>query len=197
MSYTTTEEFGVLHALHVRGLTTAGPLAESTGTPQSEVQKILDDSVARGLARSCNGRVHGYMLTAGGRERHLALHRQEVGEEQREALEPAYQAFLAPNRRFKELTTTWQTDGASDPLDMLDSLRSLHSELTDLLRTATAAVERMGRYQPRFDSALRRFAGGDHDALAKPMSGSYHDVWMELHQDLLVTLGRERTAEDG
>jgi len=29
------------------------------------------------------------------------------------------------------------------------------------------------------------------------MSGSYHDLWMELHQDLMCTLGRERTAADG
>ncbi len=44
--------------------------------------------------------------------------------------------------------------------------------------------------------ALDAFRGGDDDALAKPLSGSYHDVWMELHEDLLATLGRERTDAD-
>lgn len=197
MSYTTTEEFGVLHALRVRGLSTAEPLAEATGIPQSEVQKILDDAVARGLARSRNGRVQGYMLTGAGRERHAALHPREVTDEQQVDLEPAYEAFLEPNRRFKALTTAWQTEGAGDTTSVLCDLQSVHSDLTRLLKTAAGAVPRMSRYQPRFDAALGRFAAGEQEALAKPLTGSYHDVWMELHEDLLVTLGRERTSADG
>lgn len=197
MSYTTTEEFGVLHALRVRGLSTAEPLAEATGIAQSEVQKILDDAVARGLARSRTGRVHGYMLTGDGRERHSALHPREVSDEQHDALLPAYEAFLEPNRRFKTLTTQWQTEGAGDTATVLSALQSIHAELVGLLKTAADTVARMGRYQPRFEAALGRFAAGDQEALAKPLSGSYHDVWMELHEDLLVMLGRERTAEDG
>jgi len=27
------------------------------------------------------------------------------------------------------------------------------------------------------------------------MCGSYHDVWMELHEDLILTQGIDRTAE--
>jgi len=27
------------------------------------------------------------------------------------------------------------------------------------------------------------------------MCGSYHDVWMELHEDLILTLGIDRAAE--
>ena len=34
------------------------------------------------------------------------------------------------------------------------------------------------------------------DAVAKPLSGSYHDVWMELHEDLILTQGIDR-AEEG
>ena len=29
-------------------------------------------------------------------------------------------------------------------------------------------------------------------SLTKPLTGSYHDVWMELHEDLLLTLGLAR-----
>jgi hypothetical protein len=28
------------------------------------------------------------------------------------------------------------------------------------------------------------------------MADSYHDIWMELHQDLLVTMQLQRTAAD-
>ena len=30
-----------------------------------------------------------------------------------------------------------------------------------------------------------------------PLSDSYHDVWMQLHEDLLLTLGRDRSTADG
>jgi hypothetical protein len=29
------------------------------------------------------------------------------------------------------------------------------------------------------------------------LTRSYHDVWMELHEDFLVTLARDRSAADG
>lgn len=45
--------------------------------------------------------------------------------------------------------------------------------------------------------AVERLRQGDPDALAKPLSHSYHDVWMELHEDLLNSLGRETSEADG
>ena len=57
-------------------------------------------------------------------------------------------------------------------------------------------IERFSAYGPRFAKALARLRAGDLDAFTRPLSGSYHDVWMELHQDLIVTLGMTRTAAD-
>ena len=37
---------------------------------------------------------------------------------------------------------------------------------------------------------------GDHQLFTGVMCGSYHDVWMELHEDLILTLGIDR-AEEG
>jgi hypothetical protein len=58
-------------------------------------------------------------------------------------------------------------------------------------------MERFGRYGNRFSAALRRVVAGNVDAFTKPRSGSYHDVWMELHQHLLFTLDRQRIDADG
>ena len=197
MSYTTTDEFGVLHALKVRGMSTAEPLAEGTGITRIAVQQILDDAVARGLARSrTGGRVQGYMLTSGGQQRRAALQAQAVDTGQQDALGPAYEAFLPLNKEFKALTTEWQTAADRDVAGTLTRLRAVHADLGDLLKTAASALPRMRFYLPRFDTALNRFASGDTDALAKPMSGSYHDVWMELHEDLLLTLDRPRSGDD-
>lgn len=197
MSYTTQEEFTVLHALKVRGMSTAEPLAQGTGIAQAEVQKVLDDAVARGLARSrTGGRVEGYMLTGDGRQRHVTLREQEVSAAEVEALAAAYDAFLAPNREFKQITTDWQTEANGDVQVVLPRMTALQEQLRGVLETAGAAVPRMQAYQARFDKALADFEGGNGDALAKPMSGSYHDIWMELHEDLLLTMGRERSDDD-
>ena len=58
-------------------------------------------------------------------------------------------------------------------------------------------LPRFGRYEDDFTAALDRLRNGDTRALAAPLSASYHDHWMELHQDLLSTLGRERSTADG
>ena len=197
MSYTTTEEFTVLHSLKVRGLSRAEPLASTTGISPSEVQKILDDAVARGLARSRTGRVEGYMLTAAGRERHAALRGHEVSREEQQALAPAYEAFLAPNAEFKKVTSEWQTGGSGRVDDVLPQLAAVHDHVSQVLDDAASVLPRFATYQGRLDSALERLRAGDAHALAKPMSDSYHDVWMELHEDLLLTLARERDEADG
>ena len=44
-------------------------------------------------------------------------------------------------------------------------------------------------------SALERLVDGDTDWFTKPTIPSYHTVWFELHEDLLVTLGIERSSE--
>ena len=110
------------------------------------------------------------------------------------ALEQAYQQFLAPNREFKQLTSQWQADRDLDAV--LAGLDRIDGEVSRILGDAAAASARFERYRSRFGEALARFRGGDESALAKPMAASYHDIWMELHEDLLVTLGKERSADD-
>ena len=38
-------------------------------------------------------------------------------------------------------------------------------------------------------------ASGDHDYIASPRLDSYHNVWFELHEDLILTQGIDRAAE--
>ena len=38
---------------------------------------------------------------------------------------------------------------------------------------------------------------GDPAGFARPLTNSYHDVWMELHEDLLVSLDLTRSGADG
>src|SRR5688572_23378511 len=97
MNDTTKDELAILHGLRVQGMTNVRPLTASTGYAEQDIQRLLDDAVSAGHARSrTGGRVQGYMLTSAGRERHEELRRQHVTEEEKLNLSPAYDAFLKP-----------------------------------------------------------------------------------------------------
>ena len=61
-----------------------------------------------------------------------------------------------------------------------------------------ADVARVGpRFAPyplRIADAAAAIATGDVRFVASPRVDSLHQVWFELHEDLLVTLGRTRAA---
>jgi pyruvate, orthophosphate dikinase len=42
---------------------------------------------------------------------------------------------------------------------------------------------------------VKRVEAGEGDWFAKPVMPSFHTVWFELHEDLLTTLGLERSDE--
>ena len=97
---------------------------------------------------------------------------------------------------MKQLTTDSQLGAVAEEV-VLARLEEVHGRVSEVLSTAAASAPRFAVYDERFSAALRRVRDGDAGALAKPMSGSYHDVWMELHEDLLAMLGEERTEADG
>lgn len=203
-----TERFLVLHALKVKGLASAEELTEITGS--ADLDPLLGDLTAEELVKLRTGRVAGYTLTKAGRGAHPELLEQHVTAAERAGASGTYDAFLPVNGRFKAICTRWQVrpgpDGTEQPNDhadatydagVVDELGRVHDEVVDALRPAIEASPRFERYPARFSVALERVRGGDIAAFARPMSGSYHDVWMELHEDLLLTLGRARDAADG
>jgi len=56
-------------------------------------------------------------------------------------------------------------------------------------------LDRFDGYGPRLATALERTSGGEPDWFTKPTIDSYHTIWFELHEDLLATLGRQRSQE--
>jgi hypothetical protein len=189
-------EFTVLHALRVRGFANADQLAESTGLDAGHVSEVLAGTTERGHTKSRQGRISGHSLTPAGRARHVLLRSDAVSKERAGAVSAAYDAFLEPNRAFKQLTTDAQT-GDADAAAVTPRLETIDAEVGGVLEALSAVDPRFLLYRTRLTAALHRYRGGDASALARPLSGSYHDVWMELHEDLLATLGRERTDEDG
>lgn len=186
----------LLHAVRIRGMASVQDLAGVTAIGVDALEKLLDDAAAEGLVRHRTGVLTGWSMTPAGRDEHGARTRadlEESGLEPRLAL--AYEQFLALNESFKAVCTTWQLE--DKPPGCVSSVEEIHGALTVVIDELCGIDARFGTYAERFGSALERLKNGDTDALTKPLSGSYHDVWMELHQDLLLTLGRERSAADG
>jgi hypothetical protein len=152
-------------------------------------------------------RLSGYFLLPSGRERHAALLasiRADIGAAGLDALSDLYLRFEPLNDDFKRLCTRWQLHGGS-PNDHSDphydegciaDLEDLHSRFLPVALRAGRAVSHFVHYADRFRAALRRLTDGDRDYFTKPLIDSYHTIWMEFHEDLIATLGRERQAHE-
>lgn len=203
-------EFVILHALRVKGLASEQHLVDVTGIPLAVLVPTLEMLAARSSVKQRAGRMPGYMLTSQGSDEHAHLLPDKVSDAERSAVQGAYAVFLEVNGKFKELCTRWQVRpdaaGVSQPNDHADpdhdaavlaDLEEVHAKIVAGLAVAAESCSRLQRYTPRLGNALARIHEGDTGALTRPLSDSYHDVWMELHQDFLLTLGREREAADG
>jgi PEP-utilising enzyme, mobile domain len=188
------DERAVMAALRARGFAGAEAISVSSGVPVEQVRSVLATAASSGLVQEVNGRVSGATLTGTGRARALLLAADALTAEGATALTAAYDDFLEPNHALKELTTDWQLGTATDARHRL---AVVHSAALQVVEGASAAEPRFGRYAGRLQTAYDAFTGGADDALATPMSESYHDIWMELHEDLLATLGRSRSEHDG
>lgn len=200
----------VLHAVRLSGLASEGAVAAATGLPEADVAELMATLTDSGLVKRRTGRMPGYSLTAEGRSHHAERVAGTLPDGARPGLERGYHAFLPMNAAFKQLCTDWQLrpgpGGEEVPNDHTDAaydgaivarLGQLHAEIAGVLDGVATALPRFESYPRRFASALGRLRAGERSALARPMSDSYHDVWMQLHEDFLLSLGRTREEADG
>ncbi|WP_433795845.1 hypothetical protein [Actinoplanes sp. CA-252034] len=82
------------------------------------------------------------------------------------------------------------TDSAYDAR-VLARFVDLDQRATVVCSALSAALPRFGRYRRRLTAALDHARAGRLEHLADTTT-SYHNVWFQLHEDLLVTLGIPR-----
>ncbi|HEV7861057.1 MAG TPA: MarR family transcriptional regulator [Acidimicrobiia bacterium] len=197
----------VLHSLRLRGFVDRDSVAQRTGVDAATVAHILEQACADGHVVERSGRISGWILTPDGRAAHAGLLAEELAERGcRSDVELGNEAFLALNEPFKQICTRWQLRPDGSPNDHGDAaydaavvadLEGLHPQAVAVTAGLAEFLPRFGMYEGGFSAALARLRNGDTRALAAPLAASYHDHWMELHQDLLSTLGRERSTADG
>ena len=110
----------------------------------------------------------------------------------RDAAEPIAGLFMS----------NWADDGTGDCRaedDRRDAVRErlddVHSAIGPVLRRLGVIDESLKAYRPRLQAALDKFDNRENNWLASPLIDSYHTVWMQLHQHLILMLGLTR-AED-
>jgi hypothetical protein len=184
----------LLHALRVKGAATAPALAAALG--REDLGEELEALVAATLVtRAGAGEGALLALTPPGQERDRELVAAELSDDGRARLATLYEDSFQPvNAEFKRLCAEWQTDGES--FELLERMVGVDERIEAFLAQAAALVPRLGRYSERLGAAFERVQDGDGDALVGPIGDSFHNVWFELHEDLIATLGRTRAEEE-
>ena len=196
--------FLVLHALRLKGFADTGVVATLARLAEDEALRHLEKAAAAGQATRRDGRISGWALTPDGRVRHGELIASELdGTGSRAAVEDGYRRFRDVNAELLAVCTDWQLRGGAlnDHTDrsydesVIARLRDIDVRVQPVCTDLGAALERFDDYGARFTTALGKVEAGERDWFAKPMIDSYHTVWFELHEDLLATLGIERSRE--
>ena len=203
MAHQSTPEFRTFHALRIKGFATTEVLADMTAHPTEHVDAHLNEFVAVEHVQYRENRSL-WQLTPAGREAHLEHLAADLLEADIDALlGDHYPGFVEINVAFKELCGDWQLrDG--EPNDHSDSvhdakvisrLEDLHGDARPIVVGMGERIHRLHPYAPRLQSTLERVKGGETNLFTGVMCGSFHDVWMELHEDLILTQGIDRAAE--
>jgi hypothetical protein len=75
---------------------------------------------------------------------------------------------------------------------VIASLRSVGRRLGGLEDDLVRVLPRFAGYAARYDAAMARVVAGQHQWVDGVGEDSCHLVWIQLHEDLLATLGLER-----
>ena len=193
--------FLVMHALRIKGFSAASTVAELSTVDVDRTTAILAELAESGHTKFFEAR-DLWQLTPEGKDRHGA-ELTEAAQTHGGGLREHYDAFLDLNTRLKELCTAWQTrDGdANDHTDSaydterLTELDRFNSECGPILDGFAGAVPRFAAYRHRLTGAAARAVNGETKMFTGVMCGSFHDIWMELHEDLIQLLSIDRGAE--
>lgn len=193
-------ELDVLQAVRLKGRATVDQLTDTTGLPADEVRAVLDQLADAGYVIAKGPLVR---ISDTGRERLGGLLAAERDGVDADAFAATYAAFRDVNGDFKALITDWQLkDGAPNTHDdaeydaaVLARLPDIHERVSAVVGEAARHVPRLSRYRTKLDAALERLDAGETSWLAKPIADSYHTVWFELHEELILAAGLTRDAE--
>jgi hypothetical protein len=192
----------LLQVLRVKGRATEDALGVAV---QADPAQAIADLVADGLIESTK---LGYRVTELGSNRVDELYAREralAGP----VIDDVYEAFVPINEDVKQIVSDWQMRPVGGELRINDHsdirhderviarLRRTDAKVSTALAPLAVALPRFEVYPRRLQRALTLVArDGDHSMLAAPLKDSYHTVWFELHEELIILSGRNRADEE-
>ncbi|SDT38239.1 transcriptional regulator [Microlunatus soli] len=210
MSRQSTVDLLALHAVRILGFADTPVIAARFGLDPNRTSEALADAEAVGwVGRTAFGDLAGWSLTDAGRvenERQLAA--ELDGSDGAATVRAGYRDFLPWNARLQRACTDWQVRptvrdrlAANDHADptwdarVLAELAAVAAALPAVVTLLAGVLARFGGYDTRFGGALDRVRAGQQEWVNGTTIDSCHRVWFELHEDLLATLGIDRSSE--
>lgn len=193
----------VLQAVRLKGRVSPADLARTLDADDAETETAVRRLVDAGLL------IEGatVRITPDGRARLAELLTAERHGVDGVAIDAAYHQFRSVNADFKALVTDWQLrdDQPNDHRDaeydaaVLARLDDVHRRVTPIIAAVTAQLPRLRGYPAKLAVALDKVKAGEIAWLTRPLIDSYHTVWFELHEELILAAGltREQAARSG
>lgn len=193
-------ELAVLQAVRLKGRVRPADLAK---TLNQDVTETVGRLTAAGLLIEATT----LRISPAGRARLTELLAVERASVEPAAMTTAYGEFRSINADFKSLVTDWQLkDGVPNPHDdagydaaVLTRLDDVHGRVMPVIEAAATQLPRLSAYATKLRTALDKVKAGDIAWLTRPLIDSYHTVWFELHEELILAVGltREEAARSG
>ena len=191
-----------LRALVIKGFVMPSGLAPSVFASEEATAEMLEQLAGEGLVEKTGPM---FKISDAGKEQGMEIITADREAWGADTAEAALDAFLPLDLRMKEVVTAWQMreiDGQPVPNDhsdpdydrsVMDTLGGLVAD-TDVWLAANEGSP-LDRYRKRLAAAWDKVLEGDEQYIAFPMVDSYHNVWFELHEDLILLAGRSREDE--
>ena len=192
-------ELKVLQAVRLKGLVSPDDLAATVDEADDAVAGTVAALTQSGLLVA--GKT--VKLSPDGRAQLAELLAAERSNIDADAVSASYDAFRAVNADFKVLVTDWQLkdgepntheDAAYDAA-VLARLDDIHTRVIPIIRDVSDQLPRLASYAAKLDRARQKIIGGEGIWLARPLVDSYHTVWFELHEELILACGLTRRGE--
>lgn len=205
MGHASDPRFLVLHGIRLKGFAEAPDIAAASGLDETAVAEHLAKlAVDELVVEHRGGPLVGWALSREGRAEQQGLAIDDLAASgATDVVRLAYERFLALNMGLLVVCTDWQVRG-SVPNDHSDAaydaaaicrLRGIHTEVLPIVGDLGTVLDRFAGYAPRLTAALGRLGAGEQEYFTKPIIDSYHTIWFELHEDLLTSLGLQRSQE--
>ncbi|GAC1508858.1 MAG: hypothetical protein NVS1B3_10420 [Candidatus Dormibacteraceae bacterium] len=194
----------IVRALLIKGSATPEGLAATLMSTTEELRPMVDALANEGILER---RAEAVRLSQDGKAKGQSLIAADQLQWGTDKAQAALDGFHNLDLRVKEAVTAWQlrtVDGAqsfNDHADaaydagVLDQLAALYHDTRVWLESLSEAPANLRLYLARLERALGLARKGDQRFIASPRVDSYHGVWFELHEELILLAGRSRADE--